>query len=312
MEEKYNNENGEELIDLDEKGNPLQKKEEKKPEIIKNNTQFSIILISITLIGFVLIMFIMNKKNIVYLQFKTIEEVYRNAGDAIINYINKKPNARIGLQMREELIDLYEYLIDKYEKGEVSFKDVKFYSLDGLCGLKKDSNNSFYFHLEEYFLNKTDYKKENLFLIKEEGFILLEFEKNADDYELLLINNPIDLQILTFEENGNIGFNGPYSDFDLYTHIVRLTPEVRKKIREDFFSLEKTPRYAITQGVKSILETKEIIVIANGKEKSRALKILMNNVFTKKYPITALTKHWGKITVYFDEAAGSFTKEINQ
>ena len=40
--------------------------------------------------------------------------------------------------------------------------------------------------------------------------------------------------------------------------------------------------------------------------------MLMKNVFTKKYPITALAKHWGKITVYFDEEAGSFTKEMSQ
>ena len=124
--------------------------------------------------------------------------------------------------------------------------------------------------------------------------------------------NPIDLQILSFGENGHIGFNEPNTDFELLTHIVELTPEKRQDKSKIFGSIDKTPQYAITQGVKSILKTKEVIAIAKGKGKAQAVHDLVNGVYTRKSPITALRNHEGKVTVCTDEEAGEKIKEFNK
>ena len=71
----------------------------------------------------------------------------RNVGEAIIRLVRKNPKAKIGLATGTTPLGLYDYLVKKYERNEVSFKDVQFFSLDGLCGLSKDNKNSYYYIL---------------------------------------------------------------------------------------------------------------------------------------------------------------------
>ena len=316
MEEKDNAQKGQELLDVDEKGKPVEKKEEKKPAANSETfTHVLAIFLFLVLLGLFLRIFVFNKnteKTKDYHKFKTAEDMNRNVGDAIIRYIKQKPNTRLGLASGTTPEGLYKYLINKYEKGEVSFKNVQFFSIDGFCGLSKDDKNSYYYSLTNNFLNKIDAQKDNIHLLNEEGSTLEDFEKNADDYNKKKKKNPIDLQILSFGENGHIGFNEPDTDFELLTHVVKLTPEKRQDKSKIFGSLDNTPKYAITQGVKSVLQSKEVYAIAKGKGKAQAVNDLVNGVYTKKSPITALRNHNGKVTVFTDEEAGSKIKEINK
>ena len=316
MEEKDKEQKGIELLEIDEKGKPLQKKEEKKPSSPSENfTHVLAIFLALVLLGLFLKIFVFNQnieKTKIYHKYKTEDDLYRNVGEAIIRFIKQKPNARIGLASGTTPEGLYQYLIHKYIKGEISFKNVKFFSIDGFCGLSKSDNNSYYYSLTNNFLSKIDAQENNVHLLNEEGSQLEDYKKNAEEYNQLLEETPIDLQILSFGENGHIGFNEPNTDFNLLTHVVELTPEKRQEKSKIFGSLEKTPIYAITQGVKSILQAKEVIAIAKGKGKAQAVNDLVNGVYTKKSPITALRNHNGKVTVCTDEEAGSKIKEFNK
>ena len=316
MEEKDTNQNGQELLEVDEKGKTIEKKPEKKPAAnTETFTHVLAIFLFLVLLGLFLRIFVFNKKvekTKHFHKLKTVDDLNRNVGEAIIRYIKQKPNTKLGLASGTTPEGLYNYLIRKCEKGEVSFKDVQFYSIDGFCGLSKGDKNSYYYALTNNFLNKIDAKKENIHLLNEEGKDLKDFEKNAEEYNKLLEKNPIDLQILSFGENGHIGFNEPNTDFNLLTHVVKLTPEKREDKSKIFGSLDKTPKYAITQGVKSVLQAKEVICIAKGKGKAQAVNDLVNGVFTLKSPITALKNHNGKVSVYTDEEAGEKIKEINK
>ena len=316
MEEKDTSTQGEELLEVDEKGKAIEKKvEEKKPK--KNSETFTYVLASflfLVLLGLFLKIFIFNKnleKNNIYHKLKTADDMNRNIGEAIIRLVRKNPKAKIGLATGTTPEGLYKYLINKYEKNEVSFKDVQFFSLDGLCGLPKTDKNSYYYILTNSFLNKIDAQEKNIHLLNEEGSSLEDFEKNAQAYNELLAKNQLDLQLLSFGENGHIGSNEPNTDFDLLTHVVEITPETREKKKAIFGSLEKTPKYAITQGIKNVLQAKEIIAMAKGKAKAKAVNEIVNGVYTKNCPISVLKNH-PKATVYTDEEAGELVKEINK
>ena len=313
---KENNQKGEELLEVDEKGKPIEKKSEKKPAApAENFTHVLGIFLFLVLLGLFLRIFVFNKntdKTKDYHKYKTPEDMNRNVGEAIIRFIKQKPKARIGLASGTTPEGLYQYLINKYEKGEISFKNVQFFSIDGFCGLSKSDPNSYHYSLTNNFLSKIDAQEKNIHLLKEEGETKEDFEKNAEEYNQLLEKNPIDLQILSFGENGHIGFNEPNTDFELLTHVVELTPEKRQDKSKIFGSLEKTPKYAITQGVKSVLQAKEVIAIAKGKGKAQAVFDLVEGVYTKKSPITALRNHNGKVTVCTDEEAGSKINKINK
>ena len=316
MEEKDKSKQGEELLEVDEKGKAIEKKvEEKKPK--KNSETFTYVLASflfLVLLGLFLKIFIFNKnleKNNIYHKLKTADDMNRNIGEAIIRLVRKNPKAKIGLATGTTPEGLYKYLINKYEKNEVSFKDVQFFSLDGLCGLPKTDKNSYYYILTNSFLNKIDAQEKNIHLLNEEGSSLEDFEKNAQAYNELLAKNQLDLQLLSFGENGHFGSNEPNTDFDLLTHVVEITPETREKKKAIFGSLEKTPKYAITQGIKNVLQAKEIIAMAKGKAKAKAVNEIVNGVYTKNCPISVLKNH-PKATVYTDEEAGELVKEINK
>jgi len=164
-----------------------------------------------------------------YHKLKTADDMNRNVGEAIVRFVRKNPKAKIGLATGTTPQGLYEYLVKKYERNEVSFKDVQFFSLDGLCGLPKTDKNSYYYILTNTFLNKVDAQEKNIHLLNEEGNSLEDFNKNAEEYNELLAKNPLDLQLLSFGENGHIGSNEPNTDFNLLTHVVELTPETREK-----------------------------------------------------------------------------------
>ena len=318
MEDKTKNQKSEELIEVDEKGKAIEKKSAPKPAKGSSSETFThvlVIFLGLVLLGLFLRIFIFNKnteKTKIYQKYKTSDDLYRNVGNEIIRFIKQKPNAKIGLASGTTPEGLYKYLIRKYEQGEVSFKNCQFYSIDGYCGLTKSDPHSYYYSLTNNFLSKIDSQEKNIHLIKEEGKNLEEFEKNAEEYNELLEKNPIDLQILSFGENGHIGFNEPNTNFDLYTHIVELTPEKREEKKKIFGDLDKTPLYAITQGVASVLEAKEIIAIAKGKGKANAVNGLVNGVYTKASPISALINHKGKVSLYTDEEAGSLIKEFSK
>ena len=315
MEEKDKSQQGQELLEVDDKGKAVEKVEVKKPK--KNSETYTHVLaifLFLVLLGLFLKIFVFNKnmeKLNQYHKLKTADDMNRNVGEAIVRFVRKNPKAKIGLATGTTPQGLYEYLVKKYERNEVSFKDVQFFSLDGLCGLPKTDKNSYYYILTNTFLNKVDAQEKNIHLLNEEGNSLEDFNKNAEEYNELLAKNPLDLQLLSFGENGHIGSNEPNTDFNLPTHVVELTPETREKKQSIFGGLDKTPKYAITQGIRNVMQAKEIIAMAKGKGKAKAVNELVNGVYTKSYPITVLKNH-KKVTLYTDEEAGEMIKEQNK
>jgi glucosamine-6-phosphate deaminase len=75
--------------------------------------------------------------------------------------------------------------------------------------------------------------------------------------------------------------------------------------------LENTPKYAITQGIKNVLQAKEIIAMAKGKWKAKAVNEIVNGFYTKNCPVSVLKNH-NKVTLYSDEEAGELIKEHNK
>ena len=181
MEEKDKSQQGQELLEVDEKGKAVEKKEEKKPA--KKSETFTIVLatfLACVLLGLYLKIWVFNKdttKHNNYHKLKTADDMNRNIGEAVIRFVRKNPKAKIGLATGTTPAGLYQYLIRKYERNEVSFKDVQFFSTDGLCGLSKDDKNSYYNILTNSFLNKIDAQEKNIHLIKEEGSSLEDFKK---------------------------------------------------------------------------------------------------------------------------------------
>lgn len=112
----------------------------------------------------------------------------------------------------------------------------------------------------------------------------------------------IDLQLLGIGRNGHIGFNEPGSSFSSRTRQVELTPSTREANARDFSDDEEVPRAAVTMGIGTILDAREIILVATGRAKAEAITRAFQSPPDPNCPASALQLHT-HVTVYCDEAA---------
>ena len=237
------------------------------------------------------------------IRVKNKQEVSKKAGDIIIDLIQKKSNSKISLSSGVLPKSIYKYLIDKFQDKEISFENTTIFSLDDYCGLNSDSKKSHSYYIKDNLLDHIDIKQKNIYLINGDGDSCKE---NADKYNKLLEENEIDLQLLTLENDFNLGFNEAGTSFDSKTHVMELSSHKKEQIAELFdFESNNIPTYGITQGINNILNSKSILVVASGKEKAEGIKKLIKGGADIEVPISALKNHLGLIYVVADEDACS-------
>src|SRR5699024_391010 len=101
-----------------------------------------------------------------------------------------------------------------------------------------------------------------------------DLEKECAEYEKFADEHPIDMMFLGIGQNGHIAFNEPGTSFDSVTRVVELTDQTVQAMKDGFGfeSLEKTPKKAISMGIKSIINSKKIVLLVYGKSKAAALE----------------------------------------
>ena len=108
----------------------------------------------------------------------------------------------------------------------------------------------------------------------------------------------IDLCILGIGSNGHIAFNEPGSSFKSRTRVVDLSLQTLQDNSRFFDSTEDVPKQAITMGLGTIMESKKIILMVNGKHKLTILNVAMNGKVTETVPASILQKH-DNVEVYY-------------
>ena len=125
-------------------------------------------------------------------------------------------------------------------------------------------------------------------------------DRNVQSYEQRLKGIPADLCILGIGTNGHIAFNEPGSPFDSRTRVVRLDEQTIKDNSRFFDSIDDVPKQAITMGLGTIMESKRIIVMAQGKKKKEILDKAMFGKITEEIPASILQRHNNVEVFYCD------------
>ena len=299
-------ENENELLDLDEEGNIKDKKVEKTNKKEDNNPFkiiVTIIIIVIIICAIIMIYKFYKKTNHIELIITNdYDEMSKKAADIIFSLLKNNPNATLGLATGSTPIGTYNELIKKYNKNEISFENVTTFNLDEYIGLEPFHPQSYYKYMYDHLFKHININLNNTHIPKGEGNI----ELNVKEYESLLKNNKINLQILGVGRNGHIGFNEPGTDFNIGVHDVALHNKTIKDNARFFENdINKVPKKAITMGIKNILDAETIILMANGTDKADAIKNVMGNKVDINIPVTVLQKHKGKVYVIVDKKAAS-------
>lgn len=205
-------------------------------------------------------------------------------------------------------LGLYSNLIEAQQKGLISFKDVVSFNLDEYIGIEHNSNKSYYNYMFDNLFNSVDIKKENIHLPKSDPN---NIDKDIQEYQKLLDENPRDIQILGIGTNGHIGFNEPGSSFDSQTRLVELSEETRESNQKYFDSLKDVPTQAITMGIKDILSSKKIFLLASGAHKAPVIRELLEGPRTTELPASVLFDH-DNVVLVIDEAAASLLSPVEE
>lgn len=167
-------------------------------------------------------------------------------------------------------------------------------ALQNVADLSSDERTLLDAHFPEHTACLT--KDEQLWLAKQ----------RADAYEAMIERvGPIDLQILGIGRNGHIGFSEPGTPFDSTTMVATLTENTRS-VNSAFFDgdMQQVPEYAITMGIHTILQAKEILLIATGQSKADIISKTLISPIDPVIPCTSLRLH-PNTSFYLDADAAS-------
>ncbi len=229
-------------------------------------------------------------------------EMSKKAANFIVSQVTLNSASVLGFATGSTPIKTYKYIVEKYNEDEVDFKDIVSFNLDEYIGLGKDDNQSYRYFMEKNLFSKINIKEDNINipngLAKNIDEECVFYEKKIEDV------GGIDLQLLGLGRNGHIGFNEPDVKFETRTHKVILDKNTIEANSRFFDSLSQVPIEAISMGIKTIMMSSKILLLAYGKNKAEAVKALVNGPISPSLPASILQLH-RDVTLIIDEEAGS-------
>lgn len=228
---------------------------------------------------------------------KDNEELSDRAAEIIMHKISERPNAVLGLATGSTPVKTYENLIQAYKDGKVSFKNVTTFNLDEYVGLAPDHPNSYTYFMNEQLFDHIDIDKKNTYIPN--GLADNSEEESTNFEKRIAEKGPIDLQVLGLGLNGHIGFNEPETPFNQRTHVVELDPVTRESNARFFDSIDEVPTHAVSMGIGTIMDAKEIILLVHGEQKADILRQVVHGEVTEDVPASILQTH-PNVTVITD------------
>ncbi|AOX44181.1 glucosamine-6-phosphate deaminase [Spiroplasma sp. NBRC 100390] len=222
-------------------------------------------------------------------------------GQIFVNTVQQNPKAIFGLATGSSPEPIYQYLIEDYQKNKTDWSKVTTFNLDEYIGLEPTHLQSYHYFMNEKLFDHLNIDKNNTYVPSGTG----DYVAGAKEYDALIAKTGgIDLQLLGVGTNGHVGFNEPPADFNSLTGVVDLVDTTIQANARFFASVDEVPKQAVSMGIKSILNAKKIILIANGSNKAQAIKQLVEGEIDNLWPCTALQMH-KDVTVVVDKTAAA-------
>ena len=232
------------------------------------------------------------------------EEASKKAYEVMKKVVAKK-DAILGLATGSTPIGLYKCMIEDYEKGNVSYKDIHTGTLDEYIGQGVGDEQSYVEFMRNNLFNHIDIDLKNTDL---PCGVAKDMQAECDRYNKKLHSIEVDIQVLGIGSNGHIGFNEPNTPFGSETHVVDLTANTIKDNARFFKSIDEVPTQAISMGVKNVMNAKSILLIATGANKADAVKATIEGPVTEKVPASVLQLHPNCVIVLDKAAASKLSK----
>jgi glucosamine-6-phosphate deaminase len=229
-------------------------------------------------------------------------EVGTTAAAKIAHLVSGTSDAVLGLATGSSPLAIYADLARRASAGELDFSHVRGFALDEYVGLPVEHEQSYATVIRTEVIEPLGMDPA---LVRVPDGLADDIEAACDDYErAIAAADGVDLQILGIGSNGHVGFNEPTSSFSSRTRIKTLAPQTRMDNARFFDSLEQVPTHCVTQGLGTIMDAKQLVLVAQGEQKADAIARAVEGPLSSRYPASILQWH-PRATVIVDEAAAS-------
>jgi glucosamine-6-phosphate deaminase len=212
----------------------------------------------------------------------------------------------LGLPTGSSPLGVYKEFIRIHKEENLSFASVVTFNMDEYVGLPADHPQSYARFMKENLFSSIDIKPENAHIL---NGLAADLEKECLSYEeTIWKHGGIELFLGGIGKNGHIAFNEPGSSLASRTRIKTLSLDTRIANSRFFENdAEKVPATALTVGVGTIMDAREVLILVSGHEKACALKDVVEGAISHWCPLSCLQMH-PKAIIVCDEAASGDLK----
>lgn len=233
-----------------------------------------------------------------YIVVNTYDELSNKAADLIAAQILVKPNCVLGLATGSSPVGTYKRLIEDNKAGKIDFSTVTSVNLDEYVGLDGSNDQSYRYFMNDNLFNHVNIDKSKTFV---PSGLADDLAAEGAAYDAMIEElGGIDLQLLGIGLDGHIGFNEPDNYFTGPTHQVTLDESTIEANARFFASKDEVPTTAITMGMKSIMQAKKVLLIANGAAKKAIVEKAFFGPIDPQVPASILQLH-PDVTVIYSE-----------
>jgi glucosamine-6-phosphate deaminase len=230
------------------------------------------------------------------------EEAAELVAARILRRLREKPDLVLGLATGSTPLGVYRRLREACARGEVSFARVHTFNLDEYLDLPAEHPQSYRTFMRTHLFAGIDIPPGQVHFPPSEGN---ELRARCAAFERRIAElGGIDVQLLGMGRNGHIGFNEPTSSLTSRTRVKTLAEKTLRDNARFYAPGESQPALAVTMGIGTILEAKEILLQAHGAAKAEAVREAVEGPVSSFFPASALQLH-PRVGAFFDPEAAS-------
>lgn len=233
--------------------------------------------------------------------FDSVPELAAFAAERVVDVIQQHERPVIGLATGSSPVPVYEAWGSLAKEREIGMAHVRCFALDEYVGIPVDHPESYHSVIARDATRVIGLNPELVRVPSGIG----DVRANAEEYDAAIRDaGGIDLQILGLGRNAHLGFNEPGSPVDSRTREVELNPETIADNARFFDDISEVPTRAITQGMGTILDARELLIIVTGEAKAPSVAAALGGPVTENVPASLIREH-PNVTWCLDRAAAS-------
>ena len=233
------------------------------------------------------------------------EKLSRRGASIVARLIRERPDCVLGLATGSTPIGTYRELVRMHREEGLDFSNLTTFNLDEYLGLNPDHDQSYHYFMQDNLFGHVNIDPARVNI--PDG-LAKDLPVECNRYERAIREaGGIDLQLLGLGRDGHIGFNEPSSSLGSRTRVKTLTLETINDNARFFENREDVPQFALTMGVGTIMDAREILLLASGENKAEALRATIEGPISAEFTASVLQLHH-MVTIIADEEAASLLK----